>query len=147
MLPGEWTFFRGSWIHICVKCKKKDTHVDICICVCVCVHTYVQGCVRVLCQTVTSCSPELKVHLQQNREKGVRSRVCRMPVVYTHMRAQERALNNTYTCLPACLHTHTIHIYTVCCWAVCVLHFLSNIYLYFISGDKAPWYNSKKDSM
>ncbi len=113
MSPGEWTFFSGSWIHMCDKCQERYKR-RVYVCVCACRH------VSVLCQTVTSCSPELKVHLQQKRRSGMSSRVCRMLIVYTHTRRGSRfkALNNTHTHthtgrhMPACVHTHTHTQYT-----------------------------------
>lgn len=89
MSPGEWTlreFLVGAGESISVSNVRKGTNMHTWICsVCVCVRTYM----CVLCQTLTSCSPELKVHPQQTHKNGMRSRVCRMLIVYTHIQTQD----------------------------------------------------------
>lgn len=85
MSPGD-TPFTGIRIHVRSKCQERYKRGHVSFYVCAGVRVCVRVCV--LCQTVTSCSPESKVHPQQNGD-DMRSRVCRMLIVYTHIPAQD----------------------------------------------------------
>ena len=136
----------------------------MCVCVCTCVSVYVCVCLCVC--AVLSDSDLLQpwaesassAERQERREKPSLQNAHSLHThthTHTHTGRRFRALNNTHihthththfeedTWPPACTHIHAHNTHGRCWGARAFLHFLSNIYLCFISGDKAPWYNSK----